>query len=164
MNDDELEGNGRCMIQLLCRNFPVSTDEPYDNKCLVPDLNQALPKRKALPLGQPVRCTVFTTWFLVRCALLKASRRAVNDFHGKWFCRIHTGAGMLELCPYLLNRRQQQPIASRVTLTWASRGKVVELLISVVLHVVAWLLETLCYKPEGRGLDCRCGDCIFQLT
>jgi hypothetical protein len=30
-------------------------------------------------------------------------------------------------------------------------------------HAVAWLVETLCYKPEGRGFDSRCR-WIFQLV
>jgi membrane-associated PAP2 superfamily phosphatase len=30
-------------------------------------------------------------------------------------------------------------------------------------HAVAWLVEALCYKPEGRGFDSR-HHWIFQLT
>jgi hypothetical protein len=28
-------------------------------------------------------------------------------------------------------------------------------------HAVAWLVEALCYKPEGRRFDSRCGHSIF---
>jgi ABC-type enterochelin transport system permease subunit len=31
-------------------------------------------------------------------------------------------------------------------------------------HMVAWLVEALCYKPEGRGFDSQRGHWIFQLT
>jgi hypothetical protein len=31
-------------------------------------------------------------------------------------------------------------------------------------HAVAYLVEALYYKPEGRGLDPRWGHCIFKLT
>jgi hypothetical protein len=31
-------------------------------------------------------------------------------------------------------------------------------------HAVVWLVEALCYKPEGRGFDSRQDDWIFQFT
>jgi hypothetical protein len=31
-------------------------------------------------------------------------------------------------------------------------------------HAVAWLVEALCYKLEGSGLDSRRGHWIFQFT
>jgi hypothetical protein len=45
---------------------------------------------------------------------------------------------------------------------------IILLLVAVVLvilgHAVAQLVEALCYKPEGRGFDSRSGHWIFQLT
>jgi hypothetical protein len=31
-------------------------------------------------------------------------------------------------------------------------------------HAVVYLIEALCYKPEGRGFESRRGYWIFQLT
>jgi hypothetical protein len=31
-------------------------------------------------------------------------------------------------------------------------------------HTAEWLVEALCYKPEGRGFDSQRGHCISQLT
>jgi hypothetical protein len=36
--------------------------------------------------------------------------------------------------------------------------------IKLTEQAVAWLIETLCYKPEGRGFDSRRAQGIFQLT
>jgi hypothetical protein len=33
-----------------------------------------------------------------------------------------------------------------------------------ILHAVAYLVEALCYKPEGRGLDSRLGYLIFSIN
>jgi hypothetical protein len=33
-----------------------------------------------------------------------------------------------------------------------------------IWRAIAWLVEALCYKPEGRGFDSRWGHWAFQLT
>jgi hypothetical protein len=115
-------------------------------------------------------------WFqteLCSSALTDVIHAVINGTDGCLFCFGHARLGecwLVLLCEMLLQARYSLKTSLRMLshffIHWSSYHLRRNILNCKLLleHAVAQLVETLRYKPEGRGFDSRWCHCNFSLT